>query len=52
VTLLAGHAGHVLLDAIYLLPLVVLLGLVVAGKLRERREARRLRVPEKRAGAD
>jgi hypothetical protein len=36
-----AHAGHVLIDALYLLPLAVLVGLVAAGKLRERREARR-----------
>jgi hypothetical protein len=32
-----AHAGHVLVDLLYALPLVVMFGLLVAGKLRERR---------------
>jgi hypothetical protein len=36
VTLFA-HAGHVLLDLLYALPLVIMVGLLLIGKLRERR---------------
>jgi hypothetical protein len=32
-----AHAGHVLVDMLYALPLVVMLGLLLVGKLRERR---------------
>jgi hypothetical protein len=32
-----AHAGHVLVDLLYALPLVVMFGLLAAGKLRERR---------------
>ena len=32
-----AHAGHVLLDLLYAAPLVVMFGLLVVGKLRERR---------------
>jgi hypothetical protein len=32
-----AHAGHVLVDLLYALPLVVLFALLIAGKLRERR---------------
>jgi hypothetical protein len=35
-TLLA-HAGHVLVDLLYALPLFIMFGLLVVGKLRERR---------------
>ncbi len=32
-----GHAGHVLIDLLYAAPLVVMFGLLVIGRLRERR---------------
>jgi hypothetical protein len=32
-----AHAGHVLVDMLYALPLVVMVGLLLVGKLRERR---------------
>lgn len=32
-----AHAGHVLVDMLYALPLVVMVGVLVVGKLRERR---------------
>jgi hypothetical protein len=31
-----AHAGHVLVDMLYALPLVVMIGFLVVGKLRER----------------
>ena len=34
---LFAHAGHVLLDLLYAAPLVVMFGLLLIGKLRERR---------------
>ena len=34
---LFAHAGHVLLDLLYALPLFVMFGLLLVGKLRERR---------------
>jgi hypothetical protein len=36
VTLFA-HAGHILLDLLYAAPLLVMVGLLVVGKIRERR---------------
>ncbi len=39
-SLVLAHAGHWLIDAIYLLPLLALVVLVGLGKLRERREGR------------
>jgi hypothetical protein len=36
-----AHAGHWLLQIAYLAPLVVLVGMLLLGKLRERRERRR-----------
>jgi hypothetical protein len=36
-----AHAGHVLVDMLYALPLVVMVGLLLVGKMRERRERRR-----------
>jgi hypothetical protein len=36
VTLFA-HAGHVLVDLLYAVPLIVMFGLLLIGKLRERR---------------
>jgi hypothetical protein len=32
-----AHAGHVLVDMLYALPLVVMVGLLLIGKMRERR---------------
>ena len=32
-----AHAGHVLLDLLYAVPLLILFGLLLIGKLRERR---------------
>jgi hypothetical protein len=34
---LFAHAGHVLLDLLYAVPLLVMFGLLMIGKLRERR---------------
>ena len=34
---LFAHAGHVLLDLLYALPLFIMFGLLVIGKMRERR---------------
>jgi hypothetical protein len=34
---LLAHAGHVLVDMLYALPLVIMLGLLLVGRLRERR---------------
>ena len=36
--LLFAHAGHWLVQLVYLVPLAVLVGVILAGKLRERRE--------------
>ena len=32
-----AHAGHVLVDLLYAVPLLVMFGLLIVGKLRERR---------------
>jgi hypothetical protein len=32
-----AHAGHVLVDLLYALPLVVMVGFLLIGKMRERR---------------
>jgi hypothetical protein len=34
---LFAHAGHVLLDLLYAAPLFIMFGLLLVGKLRERR---------------
>jgi hypothetical protein len=34
---LYAHAGHVLVDMLYALPLVVMVGLLLVGKMREKR---------------
>jgi hypothetical protein len=34
---LFAHAGHVLVDMLYALPLVVMVGLLLVGKMREKR---------------
>ena len=36
--ILYAHAGHVLLDLLYAAPLLIMVGLLVVGKMRERRE--------------
>ena len=33
-----AHAGHVLVDMLYAVPLLVMVGLLLVGKLRERRQ--------------
>ena len=37
--LVLAHAGHWLVQLIYLVPLFVLVGVIVAGRIRDRREA-------------
>jgi hypothetical protein len=37
--LVVAHAGHWLVQLIYLVPLLVLVGVIVAGRIRDRREA-------------
>ena len=37
--LLLAHAGHWLVQLIYLVPLAVLVGVIVAGRVRDRRRA-------------
>jgi len=44
--LLLAHAGHWLVQLIYLAPLVVLVGVIVAGRLRDRRKAAHEQVRE------
>ena len=39
--LVFAHAGHWLVQVIYLVPLAVLIGVIVAGRIRDRREAAR-----------
>jgi hypothetical protein len=34
---LFAHAGHVLVDLLYALPLFIMVGLLLVGKLREKR---------------
>jgi hypothetical protein len=38
--ILFAHAGHWLVQLIYLVPLAVLVGVIVAGRIRDRREER------------
>jgi hypothetical protein len=38
--LVFAHAGHWLVQLIYLVPLAVLVGVIMAGRIRDRREAR------------
>jgi hypothetical protein len=40
-TLPLAHAGHWLAQIAYLAPLLLMIGLILAGKLRARRERRR-----------
>jgi hypothetical protein len=35
--MLFAHAGHVIVDLLYAVPLLVMVGLLLVGKLRERR---------------
>jgi len=37
--LVFAHAGHWLVQLIYLVPLAVLVGVIIAGRRRDRREA-------------
>ena len=37
--LVLAHAGHWLPQLIYLVPLLVLIGVIMAGRIRDRREA-------------
>jgi hypothetical protein len=39
--LVVAHAGHWLVQLIYLVPLAVLVGVIVLGRIRDRREAAR-----------
>jgi hypothetical protein len=36
--ILFAHAGHILLDLLYALPLLVMILLLVIGKMREKRD--------------
>jgi hypothetical protein len=44
--ILFAHAGHWLVQLIYLVPLAVLVGVIVAGRIRDRREAANEQVHE------
>ena len=49
--LVLAHAGHWLVQLIYLVPRAVLVGVIVAGRIRDRREAAAERAnPEEREG--
>lgn len=37
---LYAHAGHVLVDMLYAVPLVIMIGLLVVGRMREKRAQR------------
>jgi hypothetical protein len=41
--LVVAHAGHWLVQLIYLVPLMVLVGVILVGRMRDRREAARER---------
>jgi hypothetical protein len=41
--IVVAHAGHWLVDMLYVAPLIVVAGLLLAGKLRERRAERQRR---------
>jgi hypothetical protein len=41
-----AHAGHVIVDMLYALPLVVMIGLLVVGRMREKRARGANRDPE------
>jgi hypothetical protein len=44
--LVFAHAGHWLPQLIYLVPLAVLIGVILVGRIRDRREAARDRSPD------
>ena len=44
--LVIAHAGHWLVQLIYLVPLAVLIGVILAGRRRDRREAANEQVRE------
>ena len=46
--LVFAHAGHWLVQLIYLVPLAVLVGVILAGRRRDRREAANEQVREAR----
>lgn len=35
-----AHAGHIIVDLLYAAPLLIMVGLLVIGKVRERRQNR------------
>ena len=35
-----AHAGHIIVDLLYALPMLVMIGLLLIGKIRERRQNR------------
>lgn len=41
-----AHAGHVIVDMLYALPLVIMVGLLVIGRMREKRARGADRKPE------
>ena len=45
--LVLAHAGHWLVQLIYLVPLAVLVGVILAGRRRDRREAAREQAAER-----
>jgi hypothetical protein len=45
--LVFAHAGHWIVQLIYLVPLAVLVGVILAGRRRDRREAAHERVAER-----
>jgi hypothetical protein len=47
--ILFAHAGHWLVQLIYLVPLAVLVGVILAGRIRDRREAAHEQVSEPEA---
>jgi hypothetical protein len=44
--ILFAHAGHWLVQLIYLVPLAVLVGVILVGRMRDRREAANEQVRE------
>jgi|RhiMethySRZTD1v2_1073278.scaffolds.fasta_scaffold1400950_2 hypothetical protein len=44
--LVFAHAGHWLPQLIYLVPLLVLIGVIMTGRIRDRREAAQEAAPE------
>ena len=39
--IVVAHAGHVLVDMLYALPLLIMITLLLVGRVREKRAARR-----------